>query len=64
MDKIKKGLYTFLAFVALTLPLAGCGNEEDEADKGKEEQSVHKPKDKVFSTDEKRYARTSRSINL
>uniref|UniRef100_UPI003F563D39 hypothetical protein n=1 Tax=Staphylococcus shinii TaxID=2912228 RepID=UPI003F563D39 len=54
MDKIKKGLYTFLAFVALTLPLAGCGNEEEEADKGKEEQGVHKPKDEVFSTDEKK----------
>lgn len=50
MDKIKKGLYTFLAFVALTLPLAGCGNDEDEADKGKEEQSVHKPKDDFDET--------------
>lgn len=54
MGKLKRGLYTMLAVSMLVFPLAGCGNnDEDESDKGKEENGVHKPKDDTFSTDEK-----------
>ena len=46
MNKYIKIVYTSL----VTLALAGCGNDEDEADKGKEENGVHKPKDDYEKT--------------
>lgn len=54
MNKITKSIYTALAISMLVFPIAGCGNDDDEDDKGKEENGVHKPKDENFSTDEKK----------
>ena len=50
MNKYIKIVYTSLVTLALTFSLAGCGNDEDEADKGKEKNSVHKPKDDYEKT--------------
>jgi len=53
MHKIKKSIYTVLAISMLVFPLAGCGNDDEDEDKGKEENGVHVPDDEVQSTDEK-----------
>ncbi|MGJ7589093.1 hypothetical protein [Staphylococcus shinii] len=50
MYRYIKVIYIPLFIVSLTLPLAGCGNDEEEADKGTEEQGVHKPKDDFDET--------------
>jgi len=50
MGKLKRGLYATLAVSMLVFPLAGCGNDEDESAKGKEENGVHKPKDDYEET--------------
>lgn len=47
MEKFKRALFSVFAVSLLTLPLAGCGNDEEDNDGGKEENSVHVPEDHV-----------------
>ncbi|WP_426457212.1 hypothetical protein [Staphylococcus cohnii] len=54
MEKFKKAIFSLFAITLLTVPLAGCGNDESENSGGKEENGVHKPEDDVQSTDDKK----------
>ncbi|HHB0448379.1 hypothetical protein [Staphylococcus sp. GDX8P47P] len=54
MEKFKRAIFSLFAITLLTVPLAGCGNDESDKDNGKEENGVHKPEDDVQSTDDKK----------
>ncbi|HHP3964525.1 hypothetical protein [Staphylococcus saprophyticus] len=43
MEKFKRAIFSLFAITLLTVPLAGCGNDESDKDSGKEENGVHKP---------------------
>ncbi|MDN0189214.1 hypothetical protein QI294_12030 [Staphylococcus saprophyticus] len=43
MEKFKRAIFSLFAITLLTVPLAGCGNDESENDGGKEENGVHQP---------------------
>jgi len=51
---MKSKIITLLTLSVLVISLVGCSKDEDESTKGKEENGVHKPKDKTFSSDEKK----------